>query len=151
LSNEGKPEEASHIGRFDPSIGTHRIENRIQKGEKIPEDHLRAYRLSREEIIYTWLKYIQQIVKNYFIMLGNPINEEKLFQYKFPPALWDRVRIFVRNLKQLPVWVNTELSLSVFGGKQNYEYWQTIFETGKSPQDQQVLPSPLNLMEMLKE
>jgi len=84
-------------------------------------------------------------------MLGNPINEEKLFQYKFPPALWDRVRIFVRNLKQLPVWVNTELSLSVFGGKQNYEYWQTIFETGKSPQDQQVLPSPLNLMEMLKE
>ena len=84
-------------------------------------------------------------------MLGNPINEDKLFQYKFPPPLWDRVRIFVRNLKQLPVWVNMELSLSVFGGKQNYEYWQTIFETGKSPQNQQVLAGPLNLMEMLKE
>ncbi len=143
--------EEIYIGKFDPAIGTHRVENRVQKGEKIPEDHLRAYRLSREEIIYTWLKYIQQIVKNYFIMLGNPINEDRLFQYKFPPALWDRVRIFVRNLKQLPVWVNTELSLSVFGGKQNYEYWQTIFETGKSPQNQQVLAGPLNLMEMLKE
>lgn len=143
--------EEIYVGKFDPAIGCHKIENRIQKGEKIPLDHLRAYRLSREEIIYTWLKYIQQIVKNYFIMLGNPINEDRLFQYKFPPPLWDRVRSFIKNLKQLPVWVNVDLSLSVFGGKQTYEYWQTIFETGKSPQNQQVLAEPLNLMEMIKE
>ena len=135
--------EKIYVGKFDPAIGCHKIENRIQKGEKIPEDHLRAYRLSREEIIYTWLKYIQQIVKNYFIMLGNPINEDRLFQYKFPPPLWDRVRIFIKNLKQLPVWVNVDLSLSVFGGKQTYEYWQTIFDTGKSPQNQQILAGPL--------
>jgi hypothetical protein len=66
--------EEIYTGKFDPAIGTHRIENRIQKGEKIPEDHLRAYRLSREEILYNWLKYVQQIVKFYFIMLGKPIN-----------------------------------------------------------------------------
>jgi hypothetical protein len=143
--------EEIYVGKFDPTIGTHRIENRVQKGEQIPEDHLRAYRLSREEVIYNWLRYIQQIVQNYFIMLGTPINSEKLFQYKFPEPLWDRVRIFVRNLKLLPVWVNTELSLSAFGGKQNYDYWQTIFETGKSPQNQQVLATPLNLMEMIRE
>lgn len=140
-----------YIGKFDPDIGTYRIENRIQKGEKIPEDHLIAFRLSREEIIYNWLKYVQQIIKQHFIFSGKPINEDKLFQYKFPLPLWDRIRIFIRNLKQLPVWVNRELSLSVFGGKHNYEYWQTIFETGKSPQNQQVLAAPLNLMEMIKE
>jgi hypothetical protein len=84
-------------------------------------------------------------------MLGKPINEEKLFQYRFPEPLWSHVRNFLHNLKQLPVWINTELSLSVFGGKQNYEYWQTIFETDKSPQNQQVLGSPLNLMNMIKE
>ena len=143
--------EEIFMGKYDPSIGTYRIENRIQKGEKIPEYHLRAYRLSREEIIYNWLHYVQQIVKNYFIMLGKPINEDRLFQYKFPSPLWEKVRIFVRNISQLPVWVNTELSLSVFGGKQTYEYWQTIFETGKSPQNQQILPEPLNLMDMIKE
>lgn len=143
--------EEIYIGKFDPTIGTYNIENRIQKGEQIPEDHLRAHRLSREEIIYNWLRYIQQIVQNYFIMLGTPIKGEKLFQYKFPQPLWDRVRAFAHNLKQLPVWVNTDLSLSVFGGKQNYDYWQTIFETGKSPQKQQVLATPLNLMEMIKE
>jgi hypothetical protein len=42
-----------------------------------------------------------------------------------------------------------ELSLIVFGGKQNYEFWQTIFEAGRSPQGQQVLPEPLNLMDMI--
>lgn len=140
-----------YVGKFDPDIGTYRIENRIQKGERIPEDHLIAFRLSREEIIYNWLKYIQQIIKQHFIYSGKPINEDKLFQYKFPSPLWDQIRIFIRNLRKLPVWRNRELSLSVFGGKQNYEYWQTIFETGKSPQNQQVLAAPLNLMEMIKE
>lgn len=140
-----------YVGKFDPDIGTYQIEHRIQKGEKIPEDHLIAFRLSHEEIIYNWLKYVQQIIKQHFIFSGKPINEDKLFQYKFPLPLWERIRIFIRNLKRLPVWVNRELSLSVFGGKQNYEYWQTIFETGKSPQGQQVLVAPINLMEMIKE
>ena len=143
--------EEIYIGRFDPDIGTYRIENRIQKGENIPEPHLIAYRMSKEEIIYNWLKYISQIIKNYFIMQGKPIDENKLFQYSFPEPLWDRIRIFVKNLRDLPIWVNKELSSTVFGGKQNYEYWQTIFETGKTPQGYQVLPNPINLMEMIKE
>lgn len=51
----------------------------------------------------------------------------------------------------LRLLMQKELSLSVFGGKQNYDYWQTIFEKGKSSQGQQVLSEPLNLMEMIKE
>ena len=143
--------EEIYIGRFDPDIGTYRIENRIQKGENIPEPHLIAYRMSKEEIIYNWLKYIAQIIKNYFIMQGKPIDENKLFQYSFPEPLWERIRVFVKNLRDLPIWVNKELSNTVFGGKQNYEYWQTIFETGRTPQGFQVLPHPINLMEMIKE
>ncbi len=36
-------------------------------------------------------------------------------------------------------------------GKQNYDYWQIIFETGKSPQRLQIMPQGLNLDELLKE
>lgn len=46
--------------------------------------------------------------------------------------------------------MNRDLSQTVFGGKQNYEFWQTIFESGKSPQGQQVLAGPINLMEMIQ-
>ena len=50
----------------------------------------------------------------------------------------------------LPLWVNKDLSATVFGGKQNNSFWQTVFETGRSPQGVQVLAKPLNLVEMIK-
>lgn len=141
--------EEIYIGKYDADIGTSQIENKIQKGEDIPPLHLIAFRMSKEEIIYNWLKYIEQIIKNYFIMQGKPINEQRLFQYKFPEPLWDKIRIFIKNLSQLPIWINKELSNTVFGGKQNNDFWQTIFETGKSPQGIQVLSEPINLMKMI--
>ena len=143
--------EEIYIGRFDPDLGTDRIENKVQKGENIPEVHLRAFRMSKEEIIYNWLRFIHQITKNFFLMQGKPLQEDKLFQYRFPTPLWDIIRIFIRNFAKLPIWINKDLSKTIFGGKQNYQFWQTIFETGKSQQGQTILPQPVNLMEMIKE
>jgi hypothetical protein len=141
--------EEIFIGKFDADIGTNRIENRIQAGENIPLDHLRAFRMSKEEILYNWLKYCQQIIKSYFIMQGTPIQEDRLFQYQFSVPLWERIRAFVKNLANLPIWVNKELSSTVFGGKQNYEYWQSIFEKGKTKEGHIVLAEPINLMKMI--
>lgn len=143
--------EEIFLGKFDVDKGTNKMESRVQKGDPIPLQHIRSVRMAREEIMYNWLRYIQQIIKSYFIMQGKPIQEDRLFQYKFPEPLWDRIRIFIRNLSNLPVWINKELSATVFGGKQVNDYWQTIFETGKSPQGLQVLAEPINLMEMIKE
>ncbi|MEP0860270.1 MAG: HNH endonuclease [Ignavibacterium sp.] len=136
---------------FDINLGTFKIENKIQSGEDIPLEHIKAYRMTKEEIMYNWLRYIAQIIKNYFIMQGKPIQEDKLFQYKFPDPLWDKIRTFIKNLANLPVWINKELSSTVFGGKQNYDYWQTIFESGKSPQGVQVLAEPIDLMKMIQQ
>jgi hypothetical protein len=43
-----------------------------------------------------------------------------------------------------------EILRAAFGGKQNPEYWQTVFESGKTPQNQQILPSGINLMKMIQ-
>ena len=142
--------EEIYIGKFDSDIGTDRIESRLQKGENFPHAHLCAFRMSKEEVIYNWLRYVQQIAKFYFINSGKPIQEEKLFQYHFPDQLWTNIRHFVRNLAALPLWVNKDLSETVFGGKQNNSFWQTVFETGKSPQGVQVMPQGINLVEMIK-
>jgi hypothetical protein len=107
--------------------------------------------MSKEEIIYVWVGYVRQIVQNYFLMTGSPIAQDKMFQYPFPDPLWDRLNAYVGNLKRLPVWVNRDLSLTAFGGKQTYDFWQKVFETGKSPQGQQVLAGPINLMELISE
>ncbi|MDF9776712.1 HNH endonuclease [Pseudomonas baetica] len=142
--------EEIYIGKFDSDIGTDKIESRLQKGDNFPHAHLCAFRMSKEEVIYNWLRYIQQIAKFYFINSGKPIQEEKLFQYAFPDQLWTNIRHFVRNLAALPLWVNKDLSATVFGGKQNNSFWQTVFETGKSPQGVQVMPQGINLVELIK-
>lgn len=142
--------EEIYLGKFDSDIGTDKIESRLQKGEAFPHAHLCAFRMSKEEVVYNWLRYVQQIAKFYFINSGKPIQEEKLFQYPFPDQLWENIRRFVRNLSGLPLWVNKDLSATVFGGKQNNSFWQTVFETGKSPQGVQVMPNAINLVEMIK-
>ncbi len=142
--------EEIFIDKFDLDIGTARIENKIQNNEDIDLDHVRAFRMGKEEIMYNWLKYLSQIVQSHFISQGQPVDERKLFQYQFSDTLWVNIRNYVRNLSLLPLWTNNTLSSTVFGGKQNYQYWHTIFTTGSSPQGVKVLAQPINLLELQK-
>ena len=142
--------EELYIDKFDDGIGTDKLENRLRKGDVIPHPHLIAYRMSKEEVVYNWLGYLRQIASQYFIMQGIPDPAEKLFQVPFPEQVWENMRKFLRSLSALPVWVNIELSDSVFGGKQNNSHWQAIFTTGKSPQGMQVLAEPINLIKMIQ-
>jgi HNH endonuclease len=139
-----------YVQRFDPSLGTYRIENRLQKGEPISDDHLRAVRLSREEVIFNYIKFIAQIIQNYFITTGKPIDPQRLFQERFPDTLWISIENFLKNLAQLPLWVNHELGVSAFGAKQNYDYWWSVFTTGRTPEGQMILAQPINLMGMIQ-
>lgn len=82
-------------------------------------------------------------------MQGKLIQDSKLFQYRFPELLWENIGVFVRNLSSLRVWVNRELASTVFGGRQNYEYWKIVVETGETPQGYTVLAAPLDLMEIV--
>ena len=142
--------EELYIGKFDPEIGTDRIENRLQKGENFQHDHLRAFRMSKEEIVYNWLQYSGQIARQFFIMQGKPDPQERLFQECFPEQVWDNIRKFLQNLAVLPLWVNSDLSATIFGGKQNNSFWEAVFKSGRTPQGMEVLPKPLNLIEMIK-
>jgi hypothetical protein len=140
------------ISEFDPSSGAYRVENRVQSGDDdITDAHLRAYRLMREEILYAWLGYIKQIVSWSFAAIGKPFKAERMFQYQFPEPLWSNFENYLVSLKKMPVWVNRDLATTVFGGKQNYAFWQQVFESGKTPQGQQVLAGPLDLMKMVQE
>lgn len=138
-------------GHYDEEIGTAKLENKIQKGENIPDKHLRAFRMAKEEILYCWIGYIGKIIEHHFLMtMGRVVDNEKLFQYPFPEQLWANTGHFIDNLARLPMWVNHEASQTIFGGKQAYAYWQIIFETGSSPTGHKVMPSGIDIMDMIK-
>lgn len=144
--------EEIFIGKYDFDRGTFRVEESLRKGEEISDDHLRAVRIAREEIMYNLMRYIRDSVKRFYLMQGQTIEDDELFQQKFPDILWSNVRKVIKGISNLPIWVNKDATVSsaVFGGKQNYDYWKTIFDSGLTPSGQQVLVKPLNLDDLLK-
>jgi hypothetical protein len=72
-----------------------------------------------------------------------------LSQEVFPDQLWMNIENFITNLFNLPLWKNKELSLTIFGGKQVYSFWKTIFEKGIAPTGEKVLAHPLDITEMI--
>ena len=139
------------IGKYDSEIGTNRIENNIGegRGDSIPDDHLVAYRLFKEEIMYNWVQYLRLLIKNHFAYAGTMYNEENLFQQKLPEQLWENLQTFIINLRELPIWKDRSMSLTIFGGKNNYDFWKKVFETSRTPDGTSVLNRPLNVTEMI--
>jgi len=143
--------EEVYINKFQPEVGVYRIENKIinNKDVDMTDDHLIAYRISREEILYNWLIYLKAVIKAYFTNTGKMFDEKKVFQYQFDDQLWKNIRNFIKSLKELPLWKDKSMASTIFAGKNNYDYWKTIFETGKSLDGADVLARPLNFIEMI--
>jgi hypothetical protein len=90
-------------GRYDFDIGAGKVEERVRRDETIPDEHLRAVRMSKEEICYNWLRYVRDLIRRYFLMRGEVVEEEELFQRKFPEDLWSLIGKLIRNMANLPL------------------------------------------------
>lgn len=144
--------EEIFVGRYDMERGTYRTEEKLRKGEDVPEPHLRAVRVSREEILYNVLRCVRDCVKRYFLMQGGRmVEDEDLFQQRFPDLLWEHVGKVVRGIAALPVWISKDptVSSAVFGGKQNYDFWKTVLDGGSAPGGVRVLAKGVTLDDLL--
>lgn len=99
--------------------------------------------------MYNWIKYLELLIKNYFVLTGFKYDGKNLLQQKIPEQLWENIRYFIINLRNLPLWQDRSMSATIFGGKNKYEYWEEIFKTGKAPDGTMVLARPINVMEMI--
>ena len=138
------------IGKWDPELGGRRLESRIQKGENVPEPHLRAWRIAREEVLTNVMRWVRLVITNYFAYTGKLVHADRLLQVPLPDELWERIDNFYENLALLPCWIDKNLSTTVFGPKQNLDYWEKVFETGRSPNDIRILAQPLDLSAMIQ-
>ena len=95
------------------------------------------------------MRWVRLVIENYNAVTGKHVERERLFLEEFPEMLWGNVKRFLESLSELTCWTNTELSSSVFGPKQNQDYWEAVFKTGKSPSGTVILPRGLELQEMI--
>jgi len=144
--------EEIYINKYQPEIGVARIESKIIDGKDnlITDDHLIAFRISKEEIMINIFTWIKQVIINYFSQTGRMFTNNKLFQYKFEDQLWINLRNFIINLKSLPLWKDRSMASTYFSGKKNYDYWKSVFENGKGTDGADVLLIPLNINTMIR-
>ena len=138
------------VKQWDPELSGRRLENRLQKGDPIPEEHLRAWRVAREEVLACVLRWVRLVIEHYFAWTGQMVDKDRLFHRPLPEELWKRIELFLKNLAVLPCWVDKNLSSTVFGAKRNRDYWDEVFRTGKSPEGVPVLTVPLDLNKMVQ-
>ena len=139
------------VGKWDPEVGGRKLESRARGGEKIPEEHLRAWRIAREEVLGNVMRWVRLVIENYFAYTGKLVKGDRLLQVNLPDELWQRIETFLWNLSALPCWIDRNLSTTVFGPKQNLDYWEKVFETGKAPSGVTILTSGLDLNQMIQQ
>lgn len=139
-----------YVGRWNPEIGSGKLESKVQNNLDVAEDHLRAHRMAREEILQAWVELALSVCQTVVISAGQLWHAERPFQRRLPEALWSTLDHFVVNLSRLPLWKNRTLSSTVFGGKQNLQFWRNAFQSG-SANGVIILPGGgVNLLELMK-
>jgi len=141
--------EVFFIGQWDSEITGSKLENKIIQGEKIPLGHLRAWRVSREEVLYNILIYVRQAIQFHFVNRLKMIDLNQLMQEPFSDELWTIIKNVMQNIADLPCWVDYKLAHTIFGGKPNRDFWTKIFKDGVSPTGIPVLAKGLEIGELM--
>lgn len=139
-----------YIGGWDPEIGSGKLESKVQNGQDVREDHLRAHRMGKEEILQAWVGLALAVCQTVVISSGSIWDIERPFQRLLPETVWGSLDNFVVNFSRLPLWKNRALSSTVFGGKQNMQFWKDAFANGTANQIQILPGGGINLVELMK-
>jgi len=137
------------VGKWDTEIGGRKLEDRILKGESIPHEHLRAWRIAREEVLANVLEWIRLTIESYYAYNGIMLDKDRILQRTHPDAVWTNIQNVLQGFAELPCWIDVKLAQTIFGGKPPRDFWRKIFVDGVSPTGIRVLAKGLDLKELI--
>jgi len=138
------------IAQWKPEIGSAKLESKVQNDLDVPEDHLRAHRMAREEILQAWIELCLSVCQTVVISSGSLWDKERPFQRRHSEAMWASLDNFVVNFSRLPLWKNRSLSATVFGGKQSMQFWRDAFANGTANQIKILPGGGVNLLDLMQ-
>lgn len=141
--------EVFFVSQWDAELGGFKLEDRLLKGEPIPPGHLRAWRIGREEVLANVLEWVRFAIESYYAMNMEKIDKDRIMHQRMPEVLWANLENVLRNIGDLPCWVDTKLAQTIFGGKPPRDFWKKIFKDGMSPTGIQVLARGLDLKSLV--
>lgn len=95
---------------FDESIGVFKIEDRLQKGENIPEYHLRAYRIFRPRVFLVWCEFLAEAIGQ-ILLIRKRINKNmkdkgRIFWVKLAEEDWQDIERMIDALASHKIWMD---------------------------------------------
>jgi hypothetical protein len=70
-------------------------------------------------------------------------------QVRFPEKFWITIETLLRNVSDLPCWVDKKLAQTIFGVKHKRDFWKEIFKTGNSQTHIAVLARGLDFKSLI--
>jgi hypothetical protein len=96
-------------GKYREDMGIYRIEHRLGKGEKIPPEHVKAYRMFRKQICVVWCEVLRDAIKTALKLRGKltetNAKEGKIFWCKLDEDDWKMIEKMVDRICNHKLWL----------------------------------------------
>lgn len=139
--------EKALIGKFDLSKGAHKLEERLRKGEKIPSEHVKAYRIFRPRVFEVWCEVLSGAIKTYLKIKGRlsekNASEGKIFWCKISEEDWGQIGKMVDKIFGHKLWETKNKDMIEAIGATKKDIAQKFITEGKIG-DEKVFEPPIN-------
>lgn len=135
------------IDKFNFQIGTFKLESRRRKGERIPEEHLRAYRLFRPRVAMVWCETLKNAISTYLrfthVLTDTYSKQGKIFWAKIDDEGWKAIENMVSRIVKHKLWLTENLRAIEVMSSNRKEPAEALLTEGKI--DREVLiKKPIN-------
>jgi len=139
--------EKTLIGKFDLSKGAHKLEDRLRKGEKLPDDHVKAYRVFRPRTFEVWSEVLSGGIKTY-LKFKEKLSEKyakegKIFWCNMTEEDWQQIEKMLDRIFSHKLWETKDKDMIEAIGTTKKDIAQKFITEGKIG-DKKVFEPPIN-------
>jgi len=135
------------IDKFDNKIGAHKLEERIRKGENIPQSHVKAYRIFRPKTFEVWCEVLRDaivyLLKVRRKLTDNYAKEGKIFWCKLDDGDWEEIGKMLDRIFDHKVWLSSNPQVIDAINNTRKEICQKLLTEGKVD-EKQVIETPID-------
>jgi len=129
------------------SKGAHKLEDRLRKGEKLPDDHVKAYRVFRPRTFEVWSEVLSGGTKTY-LKFKEKLSEKyakegKIFWCNMTEEDWQQIEKMLDRIFSHKLWETKDKDMIEAIGTTKKDIAQKFITEGKIG-DKKVFEPPIN-------
>lgn len=135
------------IDKFDLTKGAHKLEKRLQGGEKIPSNHVKAYRIFRPRVFEVWTEVLSGAIRTALKLKGKlsekNASEGKILWCKIAEGDWKQIGKMIDKIFNHKIWETKDKDMIDAIGATKKDIAQTFITEGRIA-DKNVFEPPIN-------